>query len=103
MDHHRSARLKRRALIIGGLGIALSVIIGLIYIGLRDDATASWAQIMFCGLLIIILGAALSWLVSLCVYGYGIMVEERKQTGSRRRGRKEEPARVSRVYMPNEM
>ena len=86
MDHHRSARLKRRALIIGGLGIALSVIIGLIYIGLRDDATASWA-----------------WLVSLCVYGYGIMVEERKQTGSRRRDRKEEPARVSRVYMPNEM
>lgn len=103
MDKDRSLRLKRRALYIGGVGIAFSVVIGLIYIGLRDDATASWAQIIFFGLLIIILGAALSWLVSLFVYGYGMLMEERGPKQKHRRDRKEEPARVSRVYMPNEM
>lgn len=103
MDKERSSRLKRLALYIGGIGIAFSVVIGLIYIGLRDDTTASWAQIMFCGLLIIILGAAASWLVSLFVYGYGMLMEEREEKRKYRRSRKEEPARVSRVYMPNEM
>ncbi len=103
MDDHRSSRLKRRALYIGGIGIAFSLMIGLMYIGMRDDSTASWAQIIFCGGLIIILGAAVSWLVSLCVYGYGMLVEERRQAETNRRGRKKEPARVSRVYMPTEM
>ena len=103
MDKDRSARLKRRALFMGGLGIAFSIMIGLIYIGLRDDSTLSWDQIMFCGLLIIVLGAAGSWLVSLFVYGYGMLMEERGEKRKRRRGRKEEPPRVSRVYMPNEM
>ena len=103
MDKDRSTRLKRRALYIGGIGIAVSIVAGLLYIGMRDDSTTSWNQIMFYGCVFIIAGVLLSWLVSLFVYGYGVLMDERAQARESRRGRKEEPAKVSRVYMPTEM
>ena len=72
-----SSKMKRISIAICALGITVSVIIGMFYIGLSDGIhSAAWNQTLVDGILIIIGGAVISWLVSLLVYGCGQVMEE---------------------------
>ena len=83
-----SSKMKRISIAICALGLTLSVIIGMFYIGLSDGIhSATWNQTLLNGIFFIIGGAVISWLVSLLVYGCGQVMEEYravKQTENRR-------------------
>ena len=67
-----STKMKRLSIAICALGMTVSVIVGLFYIGLSDGIhSATWNETLVNGIFFIIGGAVISWLVSLLVYGCG--------------------------------
>lgn len=90
-----STKMKRLSIAICALGMTVSVIVGLFYIGLSDGIhSATWNETLINGIFFIIGGAVISWLVSLLVYGCGQILgdyREMKQSEEQPRRRVLEP------------
>lgn len=72
------AKIKGLAKFIYLLGSITSIAYGIFVIGSAVSFDVSFGiagKALFIGIIIIVLGAVLSWLGSLCIYGFGELIE----------------------------
>lgn len=63
-----SNKIKTLAKVVCGIGIGVSVVVGLVLISEDEDT-------VFAGILVLLLGSILSWVGSFITYGFGEIIE----------------------------
>ena len=77
MYRNIGAKIKTLAAVLAWVGIIVSVIAGIVMIGIGVDSRDGEAM-MALGLGYIVLGPLLSWISSLVLYGFGELVDRSK-------------------------